>query len=154
MAAELGPGVIRDLLAKTALVAEQNTRRALTATGLAIERQAKINIGKGGTHKYGTPTPASPGGPPALISGNLRRSITHTPVIRALGGWEMRVGVAAGFYPPYGKTRTASSRYGWYLETGLRNGARYPFLTPAFHTIMPRVHGITAEFFRGPWPKI
>lgn len=154
MARELKVGVIRELMTRTAMVAEENTRRALTTTALAIEREAKINAGRGGSHKYGTKTPARRGGPPAIISGTLRRSVTHTPVTRAFTGWETRVGVVGGVYPPYGRKKTASSRYGWYLETGLRNGAVYPWFTPAFHTVMPKVRGITADFFRGPWPRI
>jgi hypothetical protein len=141
-------------MAKTAAVAQENTRHALTTTALAIEREAKLNVGKGGTHKYGTRTPASAGGPPALISGTLRRAITHSPVVPMVGGFETRVGVASGVYPPYGKTRTPGSRYGWYLETGVRNGARYPFLTPAFRLVAPQVRGIALEYFKGPWPKV
>ncbi|MDB4872550.1 MAG: hypothetical protein JWL97_3554 [Gemmatimonadales bacterium] len=154
MATELGPGVIRALLAKTVAAAEENTRRALTTTALAVERETKVNLGRGGTHKYGTKTPARPGGPPAIISGTLRRSVTHTPVVRVMTGWETRVGVASGVYPPYGRKKTASSRYGWHLETGLRNGAKYPFLLPAMHLIVPQVRGINATYFKGPWPKI
>ncbi|MDB4873215.1 MAG: hypothetical protein JWL97_4219 [Gemmatimonadales bacterium] len=153
MPTELRPGVIKALLTQTALAAEEHTRRALTATALAVERETKTNLGRGGTHKYGTPTPARPGGPPAIISGTLRRSVTHTPVVRGMTGWETRVGVASGVYPPYGRKKTASSRYGWALETGLRNGAKYPFLLPAMQLIVPQVRGITAAYFKGPWPK-
>lgn len=151
---ELRPGVIRELLAKTVAVAEANTHRALTATALAVEREAKLNAGRGGTHRYGTKTPARPGGPPALISGTLRRSVTHTPVVKVFGRFETRVGAASGVFPPYGKKKTPSSRYGRYLETGVRNGAVFPWLTPAFHVVMPKVRGITVEYFKGPWPRV
>lgn len=155
MARELRPGVFTEIFAKVAAETEAKTKRALTATGLAIEREAKLNVGRGGTHKYGTPTPASPGGPPALISGTLRRSVTHTPVTRGSGGWSMKIGTAVGVYPPYGKgKRTASSRYGYFLETGVRNGAMYPWLLPAANKAKSEVTGITFKFFKGPWPKI
>lgn len=154
MASELRPGVIRGLLAKVTAEAENMTRLGLTEAALALERQAKENVLKGGTHKYGTPTPARPGGFPALISGTLRRSITHSPVRKIAFGWETRVGTAGGVYPPYGKTRTEAAKYGRYLETGLRNGATYPWLLPAFHTIVPQMRGINAKVFRGPWPHI
>jgi hypothetical protein len=151
---ELGPGTLTALLGKTAAVAVENTRRALTATALAVEREAKINAGAGGTHKYGTPTPAHPGGPPALISGTLRRSVSHTPIKPILGGFEIRVGPAGGLFPPYGKKRrTPAGRYGAYLETGLRNGATYPWLLPAFRKVAPQVRGIAFEYFKGPWPR-
>ena len=152
---ELRPGIIRALLGQVSAVAEENTRRALTATALAIERETKLNLGKS-SHRRNTPTPAHPGGPPSLISGTLRRSVTHTQVVRTFGGWECKVGLASGVFPPYGKgKRTASSRYGFLLETsGLRNGAGYPFLMPAFKLVAPRVRGISMEFFKGPWPHI
>lgn len=154
---EIEPGDFIRLFTKVGAVAEENTRAALEAAARAIEREAKLNVGKGGTHKYGTRTPATPGGPPALISGTLRRSTTHMPVRRvSLGVWETRVGVAAGVYPPYPRSgrRSPSSKYGEALETGLRNGATYPWLMPAAKTVIPRMSGITAEFFKGPWPRL
>lgn len=104
-------------------------RIALEPLALAIERQAKTNASSG-SHKRGTPTPARPGSGPAVISGTLRRSITHSPVARTATGWETRIGTGAGFTPPYG--RSPASRYGLALETGLRNGTKYPFLSTAF----------------------
>lgn len=69
-----------------------------------------------------------------MISGNLRRAITHTPV-RTVGPdtLEMLVGTAIGFPAPYG-SRTPANRYGFYLEiTGVGpHKNRYPFLQPAF----------------------
>lgn len=134
--------------------AEDNTCAGLTEAALALEREAKLNLGKGGTHRYGTPTPARPGGPPALISGTLRRSVTHSPIVRGGFGWETRVGLASGFFPPYGKKRSPSSKYGAALETGLRNGAKYPWLLPAFRTIVPQMIGINARMIDRGWPKI
>lgn len=156
MARELRPGEFTRLFGQIGVIAEKNTRETLTAAALRIEREAKLNLARAGTHKYGTPTPASPGGPPALVSGTLRRSVTHTPIrLASVGIWETRVGLAAGVFPPYPRSgrRTQSSKYGFYLETGLRNGATYPWLLPAFKTVMPQLRGITAEVFKGPWPK-
>lgn len=141
-------------MTQASAVAQANTHKALDTTALAMVREAKLNAGKGGTHKYGTPTPASPGGPPALISGALRRAITKTPITAFPGGFECRVGVAAGVFPTYGKTRTPADQYGSYLEKGLRNGAKYPFLTPAFHLVAPRTRGIAYEQFHGFWPHV
>lgn len=154
--AELRPGMFTSLFAKVGEEAIRRHKQSLTAVALAIEREAKINAGKGGSHKYGTKTPASPGGPPAIISGTLRRSVTHTPVAPAPGlGFEVKVGLAKGVYPPYGKTRTASSLYGLYLETGLRNGTTYPWFVPAYRAVLPKVRGITiVEFHKGIWPHI
>lgn len=131
MATELRPGVFAKLFAGLDAEAKARAKVGLTQLALTVEKQAKINA-RVGSHKYGTPTPAKPGTGPAVISGTLRRSITHTTVKWSGSGWETRVGMGAGLYPPYGSKRTASSKYALYLETGLKNGAKYPFLRPAF----------------------
>lgn len=138
MPAELEPGVFTAALAPLEEVGKANARSALTGLALLVESQAKINA-LGGTHKYGTPTPAARGSGPAVVSGTLRRSITHSPVTPTGTGYEVLVGMAAGFYPPYpyhsrsggAPKRTPSSKYAYYLETGLRGGYTYPFLKPA-----------------------
>lgn len=134
MSLEMKPGAFTAVFEALARQGESKGPRALAMLAGIVEKQAKINA-SAGAHRYGTPTPASPGTGPAVISGNLRRSLTHTPL--ALVGpsvWETRVGTAVGFYPGYGGSRrTPANLYGMYLEkTGLRNGARYPFLEPAF----------------------
>lgn len=154
MATELRPGVFGAILTKVAVEGNARGRVALAETALIIERQAKINVRSGGTHKYGTRTPATPGSGPALISGTLRRSITHSPVTRIASGWETRVGTAAGIFPPYGKKRTASSRYGYHLETGLRNGTTYPWLLPAFRDGLRQARGVNAKIFGSRWPHL
>lgn len=131
MATELNPGTLRAVFARVEGELIARGRMALEPLALVIERQAKINAANG-SHRYGTPSPASPGLGPAIISGTLRRSITHSPITMVGAGWETKVGMGTGFFPPYGSRRTPSSKYAMYLETGLRNGARYPFLEPAF----------------------
>lgn len=140
MATELEPGVFEAVFAK--LIVEGNTRSrlALEPLALAVEKQTKLNASMG-SHLYGTKTPASPGAGPAVISGNLRRSITHSPIKMGAQGWETKVGTAVGFYPsgfgyPSSTKKTPSNKYGYYLETGLRNGTTYPFLGPAFKFVM------------------
>ncbi len=138
MATELEPGAFTVTFARLRDSGIRNAGKGLTALAYVVEKQAKINVSTG-SHRYGTPTPASPGRGPAVVSGNLRRSITHDRVARTATGWETRVGPAAGFYPPYPRRsssggaprRTSADLYGKYLETGLRNGATYPWLKPA-----------------------
>lgn len=142
MARELTPGVIAKLFDQLAMQAAARGRTAVEALAIIIETQAKMNASTG-SHRYGTPTPARPGSGPAIVSGALRRSITHTPAVLAGGTWTSTVGLAAGVFHPHpphsrgGKrhsTRgpTPVSKVGYYLETGLRNGTTYPFLVPAF----------------------
>lgn len=146
---ELRPGVFEALFTRLTARTAAAGAAALTSLALAVEREAKANLGRS-SHPYGTRTPATPGGPPSLISGTLRRSVTHTrPTVTAAGA-EVRVGVAAGFYPRYGRgKRTSSSRYGLYLETGLRGGQTYPFLRPAFRKVA--ASGDVGRFVAAEW---
>jgi hypothetical protein len=127
---ELSAAAIRAALKRIESQAVKAARTGLIGVGDAVVRQAKTNASNG-RHAYGTPTPARPGTGPAVISGTLRNSISRTAVVRDAAGWSTKVGMSPGRYPPYGKGRTASSKYALYLETGLRNGATYPFLGPA-----------------------
>jgi len=143
---ELNPETIARAIEKIAAEAALRGKAAMTVVALAVEKQAKINASNG-EHPRGTRTPASPGSGPARISGTLVRSITHTEAtVFEGGGWEIRVGLAGGLYPTYGgkQQRTASSKYGEYLEKGmLRNGNAYPFLGPAV-TFASKVVAYTA----------
>lgn len=136
MASLLEPGVFTALFAKLAAEAELRAAPALVEVGRLVEDRAIQSV-SARTHAYRTLTPASRGGPPASISGTLAKSITHTMPALGPAGWEMKVGTAAGMYPPYGSSRTPSSLYGHYLETAGagRSHARYPFLGPAFHAV-------------------
>ncbi|ELP67688.1 hypothetical protein STRTUCAR8_08546 [Streptomyces turgidiscabies Car8] len=150
---ELRPGVFTRLFAEIQHAGQMKAHRVITQLALAVERQAKINTSVG-AHRRGTPTPARPGAGPAVVSGTLRRSITHSPVIYVGGGWETKVGTAVGFTPPHG--RTPANKYGYYLEKeGLKNGATYPFLKPAFdfgaRVVAPQLY---QAVFRPGWPRI
>ncbi|WP_327066905.1 hypothetical protein [Kitasatospora sp. NBC_01302] len=105
-------------------------RTGLIGAADAVVKQARTNA-TNGSHAWGTPTPARPGAGPAVISGTLKNSITREAVVRNPVGWTTKVGLQPGRTPPYGNHPTESSKYGLYLETGLRNGATYPFLGPA-----------------------
>jgi hypothetical protein len=139
VARELVPGVFTEVFGDLAAQVVAKIGVALTPVALAVEKEAKQNASNG-SHARNTKTPASPGSGPAIISGTLVRSITHTaPTIGGLGAVEVRVGPAGGLYSPYDKRRrTPSSKYGNYLERGmLRNGAAYPFLAPALRKVGP-----------------
>jgi hypothetical protein len=128
--------------------------RLITQLALAVEAQAKKNASNG-SHQYGTPTPAKPGQGPAVISGTLRRSITHTkPEFSALK-WTAKVGMAGGVYPPYGKSPTVASKYAFYLENKmLRGGVGYPFLAPAARMACAKLlPGLGRQVFGAPWSR-
>jgi hypothetical protein len=138
MAVELRPGVSRALFANLTAEQQARTKKAMTALALVVERQAKTNL-SGFSHRYGTPTPARPGEGPAKISGNLARSVTHTPAERTGTAWVVLVGTGVGFYPTYTTKRgrvfrgkTPANVYGRILEVvGSRAGHKYPWLEPA-----------------------
>lgn len=119
---------------------------ALLLVAEAVEREARAKASNG-QHAYGTPTPASPGQGPAEISGTLKDSIGHTTPVKDLLGWEMKVGPRTGFTPPYGRNPTPADRYGYYLETGLRNGDTYPWLKPAVESVRPEAGPVFARMF-------
>lgn len=132
---EVSAAAFRRLFAHLERTADTTVRSGLLAVAEAQVEQAKTNASNG-SHPWGTPTPASPGSGPARISGTLVRSIVHTAVVPWGGGFETKVGLKPGQTPKYPRSkssRTPSSKYGLYLETGLRNGATYPFLLPATH---------------------
>lgn len=88
--------------------------RDLARRAVKVQNQAKINAS------------GRPG--PRVDTGRLRSSIS----------WEIRSGSAVlpGFAQPTGGgglvARIGTNvEYGYYLETGLRNGKTYPFLKPA-----------------------
>ncbi|WP_143179608.1 hypothetical protein [Streptomyces yunnanensis] len=152
---ELRPGMFARLFTEIDRDAQQKTRTVVSRLADAVERQAKINASSG-AHPYGTRTPARPGTGPAVISGTLRRSLTHTTAVFTGGGWESKVGTAPGHTPPYGRARTPANLYGLYLEKGmLRNGAAYPFLLPAFQfgvrQVAPQLY---QAVFRPGWPHL
>lgn len=129
---ELVPGAFSELFARVATQSQAAARRGLSVTAAAVAHQAQINASTG-VHAYGTPTPAHPGTGPAIISQTLVNSIAYSTPLPQGVDWECRVGPRVGMYPAYrGRTgKTPSSKYGGYLETGLRNGATYPWLRPA-----------------------
>lgn len=68
------------------------TRAAVTAMGLLMTAETKITLTMHGGHAEGTPTPSPPGSPPAIISGDLRRSIIPLPPEGGGPVWSVTVG--------------------------------------------------------------
>ena len=87
--------------------------RDLTRRAIRVQNAAKVNAT--GRQVPGANNPEGRG--PRVDTGRLRSSITHEIRVGADGQLEARIGT--------------NVEYGLYLETGLRNGATYPFLRPA-----------------------
>jgi hypothetical protein len=122
---------------------EKEATGALGFVALALEREVKENwVAAGGSHKRGTPTPATPGGPPAAITGNLGRSIAATPAVKGFSGYVATVG--------------AGMVYARALELGHPNwasGVRYPYMEPAMKAFSPSAEGIFLQEFKTRWGR-
>lgn len=131
---ELRPGVLRTDLLRVAAGVQARTPGLVGGLAEKVADRARELVSEK-QHAYGTPSPASPGGPPAMISGTLHDAIgASAPRPTGTGSWQARAGIITGRVPWYGHTEAA--KYGYYLDKeGLRNGTRFPFLTTAFKEI-------------------
>jgi hypothetical protein len=149
---ELTPGIMTVTFGRLAARSRATGAAAITSLALAVERRAKEDLAKT-THPYKPwgGTNAAKGGPPALVSGTLRRAVTHSRAEATSTGWEIRVGVAKGFYPPYPKRgkKTEAAKYGRYLEEELD----YPWLVPAFEAVTSSGSGNIGRFFAADWRR-
>jgi hypothetical protein len=149
MLGELLPGVLSGRFLGVIASAEVRSAASLTALALMIEAKTKQNMSQG-AHGYDEPTASSPGNGPSVVSGDLRRSVTHTPVTMVSGQLETRVGPASTPHTDYGHKRKpiTSGRIGFYLETG-DHGYTYPSLGPAFRDVISDVDGTFIDTFAG-----
>lgn len=113
---------------------EAATQRATREALHLIERRTKEKLAEK-THQRGTPTPSGAGEPPALITGNLRRSIRVSGPEREMEGWRGHVGPTAA----YGRAQE--------LGGGPRNLPARPYLRPSLDELKPEI----AEIFRAAW---
>lgn len=107
-------------LDKKAVAMNAAVRGAVAKGAHMIEKAAKDKLTES-SHPPGTPTPAGPGDPPSLVTGNLRRSITVTgPTQVGPMTWMAQVGPTA--------------IYGRAQELGYepRNLPARPYMQPAF----------------------
>jgi hypothetical protein len=117
------------------------------------------------THRQDEPTNASPGGPPALVSGQLRRAVgtekqSGRHVLVRVGVRDSsRSAYRASKHPrktlalgPGGSKTSDNGTVGKALEHGLRGGRSYPFLKPAFKEGTSGFEGLFKyEFSKGDW---
>lgn len=126
----LKPGVPTVMFTRFDAAGRIAGRVAITKVADAAVSAVRKNLRSAGSHAYGTPSPARPGGPPARISSTLMKSIDRSRVTREAFGFFCQIGTAQGMIPPYamGVSPTTSSQYGLILESlGLKDGSTYPF---------------------------
>lgn len=124
---ELKPGVPTYVFARLieGVIARNTIGLSVLANAVVIRMRQEMFAQP--SHLRNTPTPASPGGPPARISSALAKSFGRSEVMRKGYGAAVEVGTRAAVYPTY-RSKKSASQYGYVLEvTGCRNGATYPF---------------------------
>lgn len=101
-------------------IAEKASQTAIMQAGLLLERETKLMLTRSGRHKAGTPTPAAPGQPPAIVTGALRASVkTQEPKREGFGTYSVEVGPTI----VYGRVQE--------LGGGPSNLPARPYLLPA-----------------------
>jgi phage gpG-like protein len=85
-----GTNDLAKALERLAARGESAARPAAEAMAAVAERQVKKTL-SASSHPRGTRTPSSPGMPPSLITGQLRRSVRRTRSEGGAGRWETRV---------------------------------------------------------------
>lgn len=113
---------------------EAETRSMVAEGAHAIEAQTKENMSTAGRHKKGTPTPATHGSGPAVISGTLRRSV-HVVGPRSLG------------FATYEAMVGPTTVYGRRIELEYD----YPSLEPAVRKMQPTIQLIARKHWRRAW---
>jgi hypothetical protein len=127
-------GVFAQLFTKIGAAANVAAPVMLEAIAKRCEEKAKDNLSRF-SHPHGRPTNASPGGPPAKVSGTLHDAVIAETAHLEAAGWTVRVGVLPGRTPWYSQTEAAY--YGELLETGeTRDGQDWPWLQPAFDEVV------------------
>lgn len=77
-----GNNAARDVLIRLRAMREAAATEAPLAACRALSQAAETAVKvtlTSSTHRPGTPTPSSPGQPPSLVTGRLRRSVNRTP---------------------------------------------------------------------------
>lgn len=137
-------GTAKFVAALDAIVkANDAATRAATAKGAhLIEAETKKRL-TSSSHPKGTPTPSSPGEPPSLVTGQLRRSIkVQGPTRIALGTYEARIGPTA----VYGRIQELGGVTGRGHATTLP--AR-PYLAPSLEALI--ASGRLADAYTEAW---
>ncbi|MEU1800906.1 hypothetical protein [Streptomyces sp. NPDC019937] len=118
------------------------SRTATAHASHLVEAAIKEQLSKS-SHRRGTPTPSSPGDPPSLVTGTLRRSITVAgPHPLGMGVWEARIGPTA----VYGRIQELGGVTGRGGATAL---PPRPYVAPAYERVVAT--GALAAVYHQAW---
>lgn len=116
--------------------AQVASRTIVKRSETVVEAEAKKQFT--GAHKRGTPTTSSPGSPPDVVTGTLRRSIKSSPV--SVSGF-----VAKGSVYPTAVYARIQELGGPAGRGGRTNLPARPYMTPAHEAALPAMRRIAAE---------
>ncbi|MEU8968169.1 hypothetical protein AB0D11_02640 [Streptomyces monashensis] len=138
----LGVTQLDAAIAGLAAALDTATRSATAKASHLVDAEIKQTLGTT-SHQRGTPTPSSPGEPPSLVTGTLRRSITvDGPHPLGLGLWDAQIGPTA----VYGRIQELGGVAG-------RGGATVlpprPYVQPSFNRVAS--DGSLAEVYLSAW---
>lgn len=134
-----GLGELQARLAAAAARLDENTKTATVAASALVETAIKDQLRKT-SHTKRTRTPAAPGMPPSLISGNLMRSIAVRGPTGGMGVYGAEIGPTA----IYGRIQDLGGTTGRGHRTHLP--AR-PYVRPGWEHVQPAV----AELYLAAW---
>ena len=132
-----GISAFRDHLLAAVGRLDAATKAATAAAGAVVELETKNQLRKT-SHSKKTPTPASPGSPPSLISGALMRSVAAQGPVGGAG--------------TYVETAGPSIIYGRIQELGGDAGRHHashlparPYMKPALEESKPKLEALFVE---------
>lgn len=148
-----GPSALTDRLASILAHGEDGLDAAIIAVAEAAQKNMKGVLEGQGSHSRGTPTPASPGGPPAQVTGTLAKSVAKAVKVKK-GGATAFIGptkpadeafygrfLQRGYVPNGGKRRTRAQR----RSRGTSGKVRYPYVEKARDLTIAEAGPIAAE---------
>lgn len=152
---------LRYHLQRAKALGEKRAGVGLFSLAMAVLSRARERVISGGSHSYGTPTPASPGGGPAIISGQLRQSLAEEKIAE-MPMLTYRVGTQDTTRRPYkrskmsiggagGKLGSAKTSTNATVGAALELGMGYVFLKPAFEESTRDVEALFTAKFAPPW---
>lgn len=123
----VGYNEVQAALDRLAVKVDLATRQIVAKAAAMVEKEAKSNFS--GSHKRNESH--SGGSEPNVVTGDLRRSITATPVART--------GVAS-----YTAAVGPTAAYGRRVELGWNGSAGYPYFNPAVKTSRAKFGALAA----------
>lgn len=136
-----GGAEMRAALRRSVVEVEAATRTATAQAAQLVKNEMQKQL-RLTTHPKGTPTPSAPGEPPALVTGQLRRSIRVQTLKIAPGVYQAKIGPTT----VYGRVQELGGATG---RGGRTNLPARPYVKPTEAAMVGSDR--LAAFFRDKW---